>query len=70
MNHEEVLAAIPDGREETKSIEEIAQDVGLEISSYVAGEGRATVFQALGTLINGVGSPCGERQKEECHKLI
>ena len=35
MNHEEVLAVLPDSREEAKSINEIAQAMGLEISSYV-----------------------------------
>ena len=35
MNHEEVLAVLPDNREEAKSIKEIAQAMGPEISSYV-----------------------------------
>ena len=36
MNHEEVLAVLPDSKEEAKSIKEIAQAMGLEISSYVS----------------------------------
>jgi hypothetical protein len=35
MNHEEVLAVLPDRREDAKSIKEIAQAMGLEVSSYV-----------------------------------
>ncbi|VVB64496.1 Uncharacterised protein [uncultured archaeon] len=35
MNHEEVLAVLLDSKEEAKSIKEIAQAMGLEISSYV-----------------------------------
>jgi hypothetical protein len=33
LNHEEVLVVLPDSREEAKSIKEIAQAMGLEISS-------------------------------------
>jgi hypothetical protein len=35
MNHKEVLAVLPNSREEAKSIKEIAQAMGLEVSSYV-----------------------------------
>jgi hypothetical protein len=31
LNHEEVLAVLPDSKEEAKSIKEIAQAMGLEI---------------------------------------
>jgi sugar diacid utilization regulator len=34
MNHEEVLAVLPDCKEEAKSIKEIAQAMGLDISSW------------------------------------
>jgi len=35
MNHDDVLAVLPDSKEEAKSIKEIAQAMGPEISSYV-----------------------------------
>ena len=35
MNHDDVLAVLSDSKEEAKSIKEIAQAMGLEISSYV-----------------------------------
>jgi len=48
MNHEEVLAVLPDSKEEAKSIKEIAQAMGLEISSYVDWvKGRASIGQGF-----------------------
>ena len=41
MNHEEVLAVLPDSKDEAKSIKEIAQAMGLEISSYVSVVGKS-----------------------------
>ncbi|MGD0952597.1 MAG: hypothetical protein ABR985_09420 [Methanotrichaceae archaeon] len=35
MNHDDVLAVLPDSKEEAKSIKEIAKEMGLETSSYV-----------------------------------
>ena len=35
MNHDNVLAVLSDSKEEAKSIKEMAQAVGLEISSYL-----------------------------------
>ena len=34
MNHEMVLAALPNREKEAKSMKEIAQEMGLEVSSY------------------------------------
>jgi transposase len=34
MNHESLLVFLPDSQAEAKSMKEIAQDVGLEISTY------------------------------------
>jgi len=33
MNHDDILAVLPDRREEAKSIKDIAQAMGLEITS-------------------------------------
>jgi hypothetical protein len=48
MNHEEVLAVLPNSRDEAKSIKEIAQAMGLEISSYVDYV-REAIGQGLGS---------------------
>ena len=58
MNHEEVLAVLPDSREDAKAIKEIAQAMGLEVSSMwnrVRAERR--LVRALGALSNGAGLP-------------
>jgi hypothetical protein len=45
----DVLAVLPDSKEEAKSIKEIAQAMGLDVSSYVGlGEGRAAIGQGFG----------------------
>jgi predicted transcriptional regulator len=35
MNHEAILAVLTDSKDDAKSLKEIAQDLGLEVSSYV-----------------------------------
>jgi hypothetical protein len=35
MNHEDILAALPESEEEAKGLKEIAQKMGLDISSYM-----------------------------------
>jgi transcription initiation factor IIE alpha subunit len=51
MNHEEVLAVLPDNREEAVSIKEIAKAMGLEISSYVDWvRAERRLVRALGAL--------------------
>jgi len=35
MNHEAILAVLPDSKDDAKSLKEIAQALGLEVSSYV-----------------------------------
>jgi hypothetical protein len=71
MNHEEVLAVLPDSKEEVKSIKEIAQAMGLEISSsyvdWVRAERR--LVRALGALIKWGWVDFDERQKEEGRKF-
>jgi len=34
MNHEAILAVLPDSKDDAKSLKEIAQALGLEVSSY------------------------------------
>ena len=35
MNQEAVLAALPDSRDDAKSLKEIANEMGLDINTYV-----------------------------------
>jgi len=54
MNHEEVLAVLPDRREDAKSIKEIAKAMDLEISSYVdCVRAERRLVRAFGALIKG-----------------
>jgi hypothetical protein len=70
MNHEEVLAVLPDSKEEAKSIKEIAMAMGLEISSYVDWvRAERRLVRALGALIRWGWVACDERQKEDGHKF-
>ena len=49
MNHDDVLAVLPDRRVDTKSIKVIAQAMGLEnLKLCRLGEGRAATGQGLG----------------------
>jgi hypothetical protein len=70
MNHEEVLAVLSDSKEGSKSIKEIAQAMGLEISTYVDWvRAERRLVRALGALIKWGWVACDERQKEEGHKF-
>jgi len=52
MNHDDVLAVLPYSKEEAKSIKEIAQAMGLEISSYIDWvRAERRLVRALGALI-------------------
>ena len=35
MNHEAILAVLPDSKDDALSLKEIAQELGLEMNSYV-----------------------------------
>jgi hypothetical protein len=66
MNHDDVLAVLPDSRGEAKSIKEIAQAMGLEISSYVDWvRAERRLVRALGALIKWGWVACDERQKKK-----
>ena len=66
MNHEEVLAVLPDSKEEAKSIKEIAQAMGLEVSSYVDWvRAELRLVRALGVLIKWGWVAYEERQKKK-----
>ncbi len=70
MNQEKVLAVLPDSKEEAVSVREIAQAMGIEITSYMDWvRTRAAVVGALGALIRWGWVACDERQREEGHKF-
>ena len=35
MNHDSILAVLPDSKDEAKSLKEIAKEMGLDITSYI-----------------------------------
>ena len=35
MNHDTILAVLPDSKDDTKSLKEIANEMGLPINSYI-----------------------------------
>ena len=66
MNHDDVLAVLPDSKEEAKSIKEIAQAMGLEVSSYVDWvRAELRLVRALGVLIKWGWVAYEERQKKK-----
>jgi len=70
MNHDDILAVLPDSREEAKSIKEIAIAMGLETSSYVDWvRAERRLVRALGALTKWGWVAFDERQKEEGHKF-
>jgi hypothetical protein len=70
MDHDDVLAILSDRREDTNSIKKIAQETGLEISSYVDWvRAERQLVKALGAQIKLGWVACDERQKEEGHKF-
>ena len=70
MNHDDVLAVLPDSKEEAKSIKEIAQAMELEISSYVDWvRAERRLVRALGALTKWGWVAYYERQNEDGHKF-
>ena len=70
MNHEMLLAALPNREEEAKSMKEIAQEMGLEVSSYTDQiRIRRRLARSLRALIKWGWVTCDRRQREEGHKF-
>ena len=70
MKQEEVLAVLPDSKEEAVSIREIAQAMGIEIATHMDWvRTRAAMVRALGALIRWGWVACDERQREKGHKF-
>ncbi len=70
MNHEMVLAALPNRVEDARSMKEIAQTMGIEISTYVDWiRAERSLSRTLRALIKWGWVACDRRQREEGHKF-
>jgi predicted transcriptional regulator len=70
LNHEAVLAVLSDNKEEAKSTKEIAQAMGLEISSYIDWvRAERRLIRALRALIKWGWVAYDKRQNEVGHKF-
>ena len=70
MNHEMDLAAFPNREEEARSMKEIAQAMGLEISTYVDWiRAERSLSRTLRALIKWGWVACDRRQREDGHKF-
>lgn len=70
LNSEAVLAVLPNSKEEAKSLKDIAQAIGLDITSYVdwiSAERRLS--SSLRSLIKWGWVACDRRQHEDGHKF-
>jgi len=70
MNQEDILAVLPESRDEAKSLKEIAQDMELEMATYadwIRVERRLS--SSLRTLARWGFVALERRQKEEGHKF-
>jgi hypothetical protein len=70
MKHEAILAALPDSREEARSLKEIAQAMDLDISSYVDWiRAERRLASSLRALIRWGWVVCDRRQREDGHRF-
>jgi len=70
MSHEVVLAALPNTKEEARSLKDIAEAIGLEISTHtdwIRAERRLT--RSLRALIKWGWVTCDKRQSENGHRF-
>ena len=70
MNHEMVLAALPNSEDEARSLKEIAQAMELEIATYADWiRAERSLSRTLRALIKWGWVACDRRQREEGHKF-
>jgi hypothetical protein len=70
LNHEDILAVLPDSKEEAKSIREIAQAMGLDISSYIACvRAERRLVRALRALIKWGWVDCDKKPNRNGHRF-
>ena len=70
LNHEAILTVLPDTEDEAKSTREIAQAMGLEISSYIDWvRAERRLIRALRALVKWGWVAYDKRQNEVGHKF-
>ena len=70
MNQEAVLAVLPDSKDKAKSLKEIANEIGLDITSYVNWiRVERRLSSSLRALARGGWVDLERRQREEGHKF-
>jgi hypothetical protein len=70
MNYEPLLAVLPDNKEDAKSMKEIAQAMGLDISSHASWiREQRTLARVLRILIKWGWAACDRRQGNDGHKF-
>jgi len=70
LNSEAVLAVLSTSKEEAKSLKEIAQAIGLDVTSYVDWiRAERRLASSLRSLIKWGWVACDRRQNEEGHKF-
>ena len=70
MNSEAVLAVLPNNKEDAKSLKEIAQAIGLDITSYVDWiRAERRLASSLRALIKWGWVACDRRQCDGGHKF-
>lgn len=70
MNYEPILAVLPDNKEDAKSMKEIAQAMGLDISSHASWiREQRTLARVLRILIKWGWAACDRRQGNGVDKL-
>jgi predicted transcriptional regulator len=70
MNHDTILAVLPDSKDDAKSLKEIAHAMGLEISSYVDWVRlERRLSSSLRALARWGWVTLERRQREEGHKF-
>jgi predicted transcriptional regulator len=70
MNHEAILAALPDSKQEAKSLKEIAEAMGLDIATYIDWiRVERRLSSSLRSLIRWGWVACEQRQREDGHRF-
>jgi len=70
MNHDTILAVLPDSKDDAKSLKEIAIEMGLDISSYIDWiRVERRLSSSLRSLTRWGWVALERRQREEGHKF-
>jgi predicted transcriptional regulator len=70
MNQEAILAVLPDSKDDAKSLKEIANEMGLDITAYVDWiRVERRLFSSLRALARRGFVALERRQREEGHKF-